>query len=91
MTFFFISVVGSVSLFLKKCFLGNVKDEVFFRQRHLTQVNDIWQFRKSAYIFPGNAHFIFHFGCSEVLTFSEKNFMLLCGDIEKILEPPMLQ
>ena len=65
-------------------FLGNMKDQVYIKQRYLTQINKKHDNLENVLIyFQRMLILLFIAAVRSVSRFTNRNFLLLCGDIEK--------
>ena len=71
----------------------NVKDQVYIKQRYLTQVNKKHDNLENVLIYCQKKKLILLFigAVRCVSRFANRSYLLLCGDIEKILDPLMLE
>ena len=73
-------------------FFGSVEDQVYIKQRYLTQVKIKHDNLEIVLIFfQRMLLLLFIAAVRRVSLFFSRGFLLLCGDIEKILDPLMLQ
>ena len=66
-------------------FLGNMKDQVYIRQRYLTQINNKKHdnLENVLIYFQRRLILLFIAAVRSVSRFPNRSFLLLCGDIEK--------